>query len=1229
MTAAAASFKGTERFVVRERLGEGGMGVVYRAYDSALESDVALKTLRALDAAGIYRFKREFRALADISHPNLVSLHELVSSDDAWFFTMELVEGVDFTSWVRPNESCDFRRLREAAIQLAQGVEAMHTLKRYHRDLKPSNVLVTKDGRVVVLDFGLVTMLAEESADPDMMTSHVVGTIAYMAPEQAAGMPVTSASDWYSVGMMLFEAMTGRHPFEGKPFDVLAHKQRLDAPRASSLAPNLPEDLDALCNALLSREPRKRPTGEQILERLGAKQKPASAKTAARTPRAASATGSPQLDSREEQLRALRSAYSASRAGRTVIAQIHGSSGMGKSSLVRRFIDELPEAAKTLVLSGRCYERESVPFKSFDSLIDALSRHLMRLPKEEAMPLLPRDVAFLARIFPALWRVKAVRDVEPRAVETNDPLEHRRLAFVALRALFHRLSSMRPLVLYVDDLQWGDLDSAHLIAELLRPPDPPPLLFVMCFRSEDRETSAPLRMLLSTRYELPVEVRELPIAPLAHDDAKKLALYLLSEGGAERSQEAEAIARESGGNPFFVTELTKHASRRRGELLESKQRGVINFDDVLYARLERLPPHALRLLELVAVAGRPVSQTVALKAVDLGTDGQPALVLLLSEHLLRTRLVGEDDALEPYHDRIREALVRRLSAQALEAAHQRIATVLLSTADPDPEALALHLFGAGDRATASAYAHRAAIKASASLAFDRAAELYRMAIEPRPPNDVSLADLYHGLGIALANAGRGREAATAYRRAAELATDAGMALELRRSSAEQLLRSGHIDEGLVALEDVLGAVGMALARTPKRAIASLLFRRAQVRLRGLDFKPKNVTDVPNEELVTIDILWSVSMGLAMVDTARGSDFQARHLLLTLKAGEPYRLARALAMEACYSATGGGSTHERTEKLVTEADALARKLGHPHAIGLARYAAGVAAFLEGRFAETKVACAEAERIFREETSGAAWEVASARVFHLWSIAFLGELVDLSRCVKDNLREALERGDRYAAANLRTGLANLAWLCAGDPDGAERAIDETMAEWSQKGFHIQHYYDLVARTGIDLYRGHGRVAYQRVIARWSELNSSLMLMVQFVRTDALLIRARAAIAAALESPTEQKTLLAAAEKDAAKIAKEEMAWSKPYASMLRASIAGQRGEHAASRLLFAEAREGFRAAKMGLYETVTAWRWAELDGGEGGKAELARARAWLQGQGVREPERMVWMLAPKAV
>ena len=142
--------------------------------------------------------------------------------------------------------------MRDAFAQLAEGVSALHSAGILHRDLKPSNVMVTPDGRVVVLDFGLATnlVLGELSR-----TMHLIGTVAYMSPEQAAGEEVTDASDWYSVGVMLYEALSGSTPFDGSVMDVLAKKQGSDPPAVRDVAPGAPEDLSALCKELLERDP--------------------------------------------------------------------------------------------------------------------------------------------------------------------------------------------------------------------------------------------------------------------------------------------------------------------------------------------------------------------------------------------------------------------------------------------------------------------------------------------------------------------------------------------------------------------------------------------------------------------------------------------------------------------------------------------------------------------------------------------------------------------------------------------------------------------------------------------------------------------------------------------------------------------------------------------------------------------------------------------------------------
>jgi serine/threonine protein kinase len=1279
-------FLGTERFRVLRRIGAGGMGVVYEVEDQERSSRVALKTLFHLDAEALYRLKREFRALADVTHPNLAALHELFSIGDQWFFTLEFVDGVNFLEYVRgqsrpqltdaipvveaqfgpssqttmnyttptsplateqeagiPPQSQplrspeQFQRLRAGLCQLAEGIDCLHAAGMLHRDIKPSNVLVTAEGRVVLLDFGLVAKLEQQPLDQE--TEHeFAGTYAYMAPEQGTDQPLKAASDWYCVGVMLFEALTGRRPFLGTLSQVLREKREKEAPSPAELVPGIPDDLRALCVELLQRRPEDRPLGQEILRRLGRGGARLTISPAARTfPRVR-----PPFVGREQHLAALDDAYRAIRQGQPVTVFVHGRSGVGKSLLVQRFLESLVERGEVVILAGRCYERESVAYKAVDSLVDSLSRYLRNAYWQGESVFLPRGWAALARVFPVLNWIEAVSEVPGRATEIPDLQELRRRAFAALRELLARLGKRKPLVLAIDDLQWGDVDSAVLLEDLLRPPDAPVLLLLVCYRSEYAATSPCLQALLqaeasfayrSSQESAGLDRRELTIEPLDLPEARKLALELLGPYDPAATIRAETIAQESGGIPYFIHELVQYFQEgaesaaprcepeaQAGALPRASCTGI-TLDEVLWDRVLRLPEPSRSLLEVVAVSGRPLRQADAYRAAGLSGEDRTALAVLRTGHLVRSAGPGEQDELETYHDRISESLVAHLSPGQLEARHRQLAVTLEASGHADPETLAVHFQTAGERVKSGRYYALAADRAAAALAFDRAAKLYRLSFQLRPPGGADGRELLMKLGDALANAGRGLEAAREYQAAASGAP-AALALELHRRAAMQSLISGHIDEGLAALRTVLDAVGMKLAPTPRRALWSLLRRRAQLRLRGLGFRERDPSQLSAEHLIRIDICWSVAVGLSIVDTIRAADFQTRNLLLALQAGEPYRIARALAWEAAHQANTGGPARRRTAKLIDAANVLARRIDHPHALGLATLSMGIAGYMEGRWKNGREFSEQAEKIFRERCTGVAWELDTAQSFSLWSLFFLGEVAELNRRLPLLLKEARERGDLYAATNLGTFVGHLTWLATDDPEGAASDLRGLMERWSRQGFHVQHLTGLMGQLQIDLYSGDGAAAWQRIMAEWPALAGSLFLRVQVVRIFMVHLRARSALAAAGKQPS----LLRAAERDARRLEKENMAWSVPLAQLIRAGVAASRGDRSRAEALLAKAVTGFDAADMGLFAATTRRRHGQLLGGDAGRDLMTRADAWMADQQIKNPSRMTAMHAP---
>ncbi len=1281
-----------DRFEIRGRLGAGAMGVVLEAYDRVRKQVIALKTLPNSEANALYRFKREFRTLADISHPNLVNLYDLFVEPEHAFFTMEKVDGTSFLSYVRPEseigeletlhgaesvapvsapvsrgtdrsaEAANLRtgsvgasgtdlhaldtilgslsapgslgsvtaaeapvrasggggasgaidegRLRDALRQLALGVSAIHAAGKLHRDLKPSNVMVTGEGRLVILDFGLATELQAQEGGEGLS-----GTAAYMAPEQVDGHTVP-ASDWYAVGVMLFEALTGRRPFVGSLIQVLMDKRTHDAPSVRAMAPGAPADLAALCERLLARDPAGRPEAAEILRVFGGE---------APVLAAPSELGAEALVGREPHLASLRAALGAVAGGEGVAVYVHGPSGTGKSALVRAFLAEARRSPQTALLASRCYLHESVPYKALDGVVDSLSRLLLGMPPEEARVLLPRDLWALARLFPVMTTVlEEFSDREPPRV-AFDRLEVRRKAFTALRELLARLGDRRRVIVYIDDLQWADADSAILLDDLLRPPDAPPILLLATFRSEEIEGRPFLGELLA-RVDARAR-RQVAVAPLSDAEIRALIVRLIGDAAVARPF-VPSIVREAAGSPFLAEQLALHVLQGQ----DAAATGV-GLGEMISARLDAQPSGARALVSALAVAAHPLPSEVAAAAAAVGGDERPLVKSLLNARLLRVS--GAEERLELYHDRLRETVYAGLGPAAVRDFHSRIAAAMERSGLDDPEALFGHYRGAGAREQAAVFADRAATKAIEALAFDQAAHFYQAALELAPEGPeaatsvhasrLGRARLERGLGDAFANAGRSREAAQAYLRAAAL-VDATRATELRRAAAEQLVCSGHLDEGRQVLGELLARADLPMAPSPKRALLSLVARRLQIKLRGYGYKERPEAEVPAEKLHRIDVCWAASSGLSMIDNIRGADYSARGLLLALDAGEPVRVANSMSMEAAFLASGGGSNRALAFKLSAQAIELARRTQSPAALAQVMMTAAACAYVSGLWRKAIDHASEADVMLRERCPGAIWQKATTQRFGFGALMYAGETGELRRRLPFALRDAEERGNLYSYADLSARLF-MYWLAADDAEGHRRALADVFARWTNQGYHIQHFNALRSLLHGDLYEG----AYDRAAARLAEqtpaLEGSMLSRVQLVRGETLQLRAQiplARLAAGEVAASERKGTLKAIDKELAALRGEKEPWCVALAALLGAGLIHQRGDAEAGRAALEASIRALRGAEMALHVAAAERTLGLVEGGEAGAARVRGADAWMRAQAIERPDRVAQAL-----
>ncbi|MBK8256721.1 MAG: protein kinase [Polyangiaceae bacterium] len=1295
-------FENTDRFEVVRPLGAGGMGSVYEVSDRQRGERVALKVLRSKDSHGIQRFKREFRALADVAHPNLVALYELIAEDDRWMITMELLHGVDFVTHIRPelndvvtanpasptlsspkllqnadpdatqtsehagavpkvtssvsdlsdkswSESTvdirvqrrpiaapvrlqlhsdvpsdaplyDEKRLRHTLPQLALGLHALHEAGKLHLDIKPSNVLVTLDGRVVLLDFGLVM---ESGADPKKNSAPLAGTPAYMAPEQFFGRALSPATDWYSMGLVLYEVLTGQVPFAHRShWAEIAHDRSVAPPlRPSQIARRVPPDLDELCALLVRADPEARLPGAEIVRRLQGSASPARVSTPISIPPPADSStrpGSTHLVGRSGELANLHRAFADVAAGQPIVVTVHGHSGMGKSALVQAFLADVERRSPALVLRGRCYERESVPYKALDGAMEELSDYLKELAESDLSTLLPNDAWVLAQVFPVFDRLEAMLGLARRDVP--EPLERRRRAFAALREILTRIAKTRPVVIHLDDLQWGDVESAWLLEQVLRGPDAPPLLLLVGCRTEEMARSAFMNTFFGAYQPRDFSsVRQVALGPLPAEAAVALARSRWPNLAVDV---AGAVAKEAGGSPFFVEELARRAASEEGQ-----HNLNVSLEELLRDRFNHLSPSAVRLLEVVAVASRPLPEPIVGQAAGVSEHLSEGLRELRVGHLAKTSRAGDATVVETFHDRIRETMLLLLKPEQARVHHLNLSLALENTGRADPELLAVHFAAAEQPEKAGTYAAIAAAQAARALAFDRAARLYELALKSGKLTASREQELRIELGHALSNAGRAREAAEVYLGVARTA-ESTLARELKSRAAGQLLLSGHIDQGFAVLSELLDAIGLRFPESRKRTLVSILARRTWLKVRGYNFHRRDAAAIDAAELLRIDTCWQIGLYLSSVDNVRGAHFQLSNLMGSLAAGEPFRVARSLAVEAGYSSVAGPKGVRRAGELLEKAHSLARELDHPYLYGIVNLAEGIRAFMaEEQWANARTHCRAGEAIFREHCRSVTWELTNCQFFALNSLLLRGMFSSLEAELPAALESAQTHGDLFAESFLRMRFSAMVMLVRDDPDGASQELDRVGRRLSAKDYYLQHYWRLAGEVQVDLYSGRPAQAWGRIRELWDALERSLILRMMFHRIDALHLRGRAALALAVE---ERGTLRAELVKEVRAaltgLRKEKTRRALGLAALLEAGLASIEGQPSDGITHLATAQRLFEELEMDLHASVAALARSLAEPSDSAAPLAKQAESYVRRADVRAPEKLRRMIAP---
>lgn len=798
------------RYRIDSEIGRGGLGVVYKGFDLLLDRSIAIKVINTniLGSEGNARLFQEARVIAKLNHPNIVTVYDAGAIEETTFVVMEFVEGESLHD--RPPKNLE--ELVTIMHFVCAGLEHAHQHDIIHRDLKPENVMITADGGVRLMDFGLARSISSR------LTSEgtIIGTVFYMAPEQALGQPVDKRADLYSLGIMLYELATGRLPFSGDdPMAVITQHLHSTPVPPRAINPNIPAALESLILQLISKRPEDRQASAavvmQMLESVH-QQLSLPVEYQESLPLARIVRG--RLVGREKELAEAVAAWrrAIQRQSDECVLLISGEPGVGKTRLVKELMTRAA-VEKAVILTGECYSEEGAPY---NPLAQVFRQALLRTIDGNKTPPADRVIADLLTIIPDLH--SRFPDVAPNP--RLGPADEQQRLYESVVEMMVWLAQGAAIMLFMDDAHWADRATLFLLRHLARRTRilNLPLMIVATYREVELDEARPWHEVLNdlNRERLSLRIK---LSRLDKPQTRNMLVTLFDE---EITPELlDAIYYETEGNPFFIEEVVK-ALIDEGKIAyynnqwhRPSMKEIVIPQSVRIAiqtRLTALPADVQEMLRMAAILGREFDDILIQQAVEFNDETLISILEKAEKSQLISETISNQLGKVTYsfvHALIHATIYESMSGLRRQRLHRRAAAAIEAVRPADYEALAFHYQEGGDLERARQNAMKAGERALALYSNQDAERYFRLILE-LDGSEGEKATALLGLGQALFRESRFKESMDIWKQAIPIYQQLGDADKVARtyafiSSAARFL--GDVEAGIA-----LGEEGLALLK---------------------------------------------------------------------------------------------------------------------------------------------------------------------------------------------------------------------------------------------------------------------------------------------------------------------------------------------------------------------------------------------------------------------------------